>query len=55
MSEPRCFVCGQSVLGLSGQDLSLEPYYLRDDADSEQLFEAEAFGDVHCKCLIDSP
>lgn len=51
---PTCFICGQQVLGLVGQDLRLDTFYLHDEPEDREVLSAEAFGDCHLSCLIDS-
>lgn len=46
-----CFLCNQRVLGLVGQELILEAYYLRPDDDA---WFADAYGPCHISCLISS-
>jgi hypothetical protein len=52
---PACPFCGDPVLGLAGQDLLLDTYLLQDEAEDRAVLAAGAFGDVHARCLLESP
>lgn len=54
MSYPKCFVCHQTVLELTGQDIVCQEYFLEDNAGVIQaVSDAEhyAVGHCHIKCL----
>lgn len=52
MNLERCFVCKLPVLELEGQFEKLDSYLL--DGTSDELYENEAFGWCHSKCLSTS-
>lgn len=49
MNKERCFICGNIVLGLRGQDLYLDTYFLQ--GDDSDILDNNAFGECHVKCL----
>jgi hypothetical protein len=54
MAYPTCFVCHQTVLELTGQDIVCQEYFLEDDAHVIQaVSDAEHYAAGHChiKCL----
>jgi hypothetical protein len=49
-----CFLCGNTVLGLAGQDIVLDTFLLRPGKRDDEVLAEEAFGPCHLKCLIGS-
>ncbi len=50
----NCFICGNRVLGLQGQDVFLDTFYLHDEIMDQHVTDQQAFGDCHAICLADS-
>jgi len=51
---PSCFVCGQPVIGLVGQDTAVDTYLLRGGERDQEAVRAKAYGEVHLRCLVES-
>jgi hypothetical protein len=51
---PSCFICKQRVLGLRGQDLNLDTFYLQGQHADLQVIAENAFGECHMLCLLGS-
>jgi hypothetical protein len=54
MNKPICFICNHQVIGLSGQDLTLDTFYLHGEPEDRQVVADNAFGDCHLLCLVNS-
>lgn len=55
MRDRLCFVCKQDVLGLSGQDATMDTVWLGGGSvDSLRVTFRNAFGPCHLRCLADS-
>jgi hypothetical protein len=57
LDKDLCFICKNSVLALYGQDTFLDPYRLSrsdDDRISNEIHDANAMGNCHFLCLINS-
>jgi hypothetical protein len=50
--ESKCFLCGNIVLGIKGQDAVLQPYYLQEEGRS--VVAADLYGPCHLSCLVTS-
>jgi hypothetical protein len=49
--EHNCFICGDLVLGIQGQDDNFEPYYVEDE---REALAAGKYGPCHVLCLVTS-
>jgi hypothetical protein len=52
MSLPLCPFCQKEVLGLVGQDICLDTFYLQDNEEDKQIVEMGIYGMCHFLCLI---
>ncbi|HEX2908202.1 MAG TPA: hypothetical protein VHO69_15130 [Phototrophicaceae bacterium] len=55
MRQAKCFICQNLCLYLAGQDTFCDTYMRLHEAEDSLMIEAEAFGECHLKCLINSP
>ncbi len=56
MQETLCFLCGNVVLGLVGQDAVMDTYLIDNNTpEARQVITRRAFGNCHLRCLIQSP
>jgi hypothetical protein len=53
-SQPNCFICGNRVLGLRGQDIVLDTFYLQAHEEAADIIAQNAFGEAHLKCFVGS-
>jgi hypothetical protein len=51
---PTCFLCADQVLGLRGQDVTLDTFYLCNQDEDQKALANDAFGECHLRCLINS-
>src|SRR4051812_16703878 len=54
MNMAVCPLCSQIVLGLRGQDINLDTFYLTSGVEDKAIFDAGVFGECHIACLVSS-
>lgn len=54
MALALCPFCQREVLGLIGQDISLDTFYLQDTPEDTKVIETEIFGMCHFLCLTNT-
>jgi hypothetical protein len=54
MSLPACPFCDDPVVGLAGQDVSLDTFLLRSTDEDRAVLESGFFGPAHFRCLVET-